>query len=239
MQRFPDGIGAGGFFQKHIPDHFPDWIARADLPKQGGSVTHVVANDAASLAYLASQACITPHLALARVGRPDHPDRLVIDLDPSDHDFAKVQAVASLIRAALDRRAVPSFVQTTGSRGLHILVPLDGSAPFDRVRRWARDFAEEIAAHAPELATTEQRKPNRGNRVFLDIGRNAYGQTSVAPYALRAIDRAPVATPLRWDEALVSGMRPDRYRLDNIFRRLGQIEDPWADFFEAAGDYAS
>lgn len=238
MQRYPDGIEHEGFFQKHIPAYFPDWISRAPLPKEGGTVTHVIANNAATLVYLANQNCITPHLALARTDRPDHADRIVIDLDPSDQDFTKVQAAADCIRTMFERRSIPSFVQTTGSRGLHIFVPLDGSVPFDAVRGWVREFATEAAGSAPQLMTLEQRKSMRGDRVFLDIARNAYGQTSVAPYAVRARSGAPVATPLRWDEALAPGMRADKYGLANIFRRLAQIDDPWARFSAAAGAYA-
>lgn len=232
MERYPDGIESGGFFQKHVSAYFPDWIDRVELAKEGGTVTHAVANSAAALVYLANQACITPHLALAQVDRPNFPDRLVIDLDPSDNDFSKVQETAVHIKRALDEREIRSFVQTTGSRGLHILVPLDRTADFDVVRRWVRTFAEEIVARDEGLMTLAVRKPDRKNRVFLDIMRNAYGQTSVAPYALRARDNAPVATPLRWDEAVEPDMEPRKYTVRNIFRRLAQIDDPWAGLFD-------
>lgn len=232
MQRFPEGVAQDGFFQKQIPDYFPEWIARVELPKEGGTITQVIANDAATLVYLANQACITPHLALARTDLPNHPDRIVIDLDPSGTDFAMVQETASHIKRALDRRAIHSFVQTTGSRGLHIVIPIDRSAPFDQVRNWVRTFSADVAAKDPNLMTLEMRKSERGDRVFLDVGRNAYGQTSVAPYSVRARDHAPVATPLRWDEAIASDMHPQKYTIANIFRRLAQVADPWAEFFD-------
>ncbi len=228
MHRFPDGIGEDGFFQKDIPGHFPDWIARANLPKEGGTVTHILANEAATLVYIANQGCITPHLALARADAPDRPDRLIFDLDPSDDDFGKVQEAAERLRARLEALDLPVFVQTTGSRGLHLVVPLDGSAPFDPVRAAARRLAEAVAEDAPALATVAQRKASRGDRVFLDWLRNAYGQTAVAPYAVRARPGAPVATPLTWKEALSGDMTPRKYTVANIFRRLGQTEDPWA-----------
>ncbi|PQO23615.1 ATP-dependent DNA ligase [Rhodobacteraceae bacterium WD3A24] len=234
MERFPDGIEAEGFFQKQIPDHFPDWIDRARLAKEGGTITHVVANDAATMVYLADQGCITPHLALARVATPERPDRLIFDLDPSDDRFDKVQDVAARLRDALDDRGLASFVQTSGSRGLHIVLPLDASAGFDATRGFARRLAEEVARAAPALATTAQRKAARGDRVFIDYLRNGYGQTSVAPYAVRARPGAPVATPLRWREAGAADLTPRAYTIANIFRRLGQTDDPWAGIDAAA-----
>jgi bifunctional non-homologous end joining protein LigD len=228
MQRFPDGIGAEGFFQKNVPDYFPDWIERVDLPKEGGTVTHALVSEAAALVYLADQGCITPHLALARAGAPRKPDRMVFDLDPSDGDFGKVQEVARAVKDALDARALPSFVQTTGSRGLHIVLALDASVDVDRLRPFARGLAREVADAHPALATTEQRKARRGDRVLIDTFRTAYAQTAVAPYAVRARPKAPVATPLRWEEAFAADMAPDRYTIASIFRRLGQTGDPWA-----------
>ena len=226
MHRFPDGIDAEGFFQKQAPDYFPKWIKRFELPKEGGTVEHVVADKAATMAYLASQGCIEPHLGLSRVDRPDHPDRLILDLDPSDDDFEKVRAAAGLARRLLERIEAPAFVQTTGSRGLHVVVPLDRSADFDAARKLARGLAGRLAEDEPKLLTIEQRKEKRGQRVFVDYLRNAYGQTSVAPYGVRAKPRAPVATPLDWDEAL-GETGPRDYTLGNIFRRLGQKADPW------------
>lgn len=229
MHRYPDGIDGEDFFQKNIPDYFPDWIERATLPKKDGEVTHVAANSAATLVYLANQACITPHLALSRIDRPEHPDRLIFDLDPSDDDFDKVRHTARRLREFLDDLGLTSFVQTTGSRGLHIVVPLDREANFDEVREFSHRVCRNLAERHPEMMTVEQRKAKRGNRVFLDDLRNAYGQTSVAPYAVRARPGAPIATPLEWNEVGESALTPRKYRIGNIFRRLGQREDPWAD----------
>jgi len=228
MHRYPDGIESEGFFEKNIGDHFPDWIERKTLPKKGGEVTYVVANNAATLVYLADQACITPHLALSRIDRPDHPDRMVFDLDPSDEDFAKVRTSARFLGELLNELKLACFVQTTGSRGLHVVVPLDRSAPFDRVRKFSHAVCRKLVERQPDLMTVEQRKNKRGSRVFLDDLRNAYGQTSVAPYAVRARPGAPIATPLEWDELERPDLDPRRYTISNIFRRLGQIDDPWA-----------
>lgn len=228
MQRYPDGIESDGFFQKDIPDYFPDWVERVTLPKGDGRLDYILPNNSATLAYIAEQGCITPHLGLSRVDRIDCPDRLILDLDPSDDRIAPVQFAAGRVRDLLDELDIVSFVQTTGSRGFHVVVPLDRSETFDKVRDVARDFVRTLAARYPGRLTIEQRKSKRGNRVFLDYLRNAYGQTAVAPYGVRARPRAPVATPLDWDEALASDMSPRKYTVENIFRRLAHKRDPWA-----------
>jgi bifunctional non-homologous end joining protein LigD len=229
FERYPDGIETNGFMQKNASDYFPSWIRRARLAKEDGEVEHVVAEDAATLVYLANQACVTLHVGLARVERIHHPDRLVIDLDPSDEDFDKVKRAARAARRLLEATGLVSFVQTTGSRGLHVWVPLEPEASFDQVRGFAADLADRLVAQAPEELTTEQRKAKRGMRVFVDVARNAYGQTAVAPYSVRARAEAPVATPLDWAELDDPGLGPRRYTITNLFRRLGQKPDPWAE----------
>lgn len=236
LRRFPDGIGAEGFFQKNVPDYFPSWIERVELPKQDGSLIQALATEPATAVYLADQGCIELHLALARANRPRHPDRMIFDLDPSDGDFGKVQEVARAVRTALDDRGLHSFVATTGSRGLHIVLPLDASAEVDALRPFARKLAAEVADAHPGIATTEQRKAKRGDRVLVDTFRTAQGQTAIAPYSVRARPGAPVATPLRWSEAFSCDLTPDRYTIGSIFRRLGQIEDPWAEIDAAPLD---
>lgn len=228
MERYPDGIGKDGFFQKDVPDYFPDWIERVRLKKEGGSLDYLLANSAATLVYLANQGCVTPHLGLARADKPDHPDRMIFDLDPSDRDFGKVRRTARRLHALLDDLGLTSFVQTTGSRGLHVVVPLDRSADFDRVRSFARSLSTHLAERYPDELTVEQRKDKRGTRLFLDYLRNAYGQTAVAPYGLRARPEASLATPLHWHEIASSALTPRKYTVANIFRRLAQTGDPWA-----------
>jgi bifunctional non-homologous end joining protein LigD len=233
LQRFPDGIERGALIQKAIPDYFPDWIRRADLAKRDGHVRHVVCDDAATLAYLAGQACITPHRWLSRVDRPDHPDLLVFDLDPSgsapDEAFPVVRAAARAIGEVLESAGLMPFVQTTGSKGLHVVVPLDRSADFDTVRAFAHDLADEVVANDARHLTTEQRKQKRRGRVYIDVMRNAYAQTAAAPYSVRALPGAPVATPLDWRELSASRLGPRRYTMANVVRRLARRSDPWVD----------
>jgi bifunctional non-homologous end joining protein LigD len=227
MQRYPAGIESEGFFQKNAPDYFPPWIERARLEKQDGEVDYVLANHPATLAYLANQGTLTLHIGLSRADRIDHPDRLVIDLDPPGRDFAAVKAAARNTRRLLEALGLVPFLQTTGSRGLHIWVPLDRSADFERVREVTRSIAELLARRHQGKLTIEQRKKARGDRVYLDVMRNAYGQTAVAPYTVRARPGAPVATPLDWSELDDAALAPDRYAISNIFRRLARKNDPW------------
>lgn len=228
MQRFPDGIDADGFFQKQAADYFPDWIKTVTLSKKDGqTIDHVVVNHTATLVYLANQGMITPHIALSQIDRIDRPDRIVFDLDPSDKDFGKVQFAARAVRELCRALDLQSFVMTSGSRGLHVYIPCRRDLSFDQARQTARAMAAELARRHPDRLTVEQRKNKRGQRVYLDIYRNAEGQTSVMPYALRARPGAPVAAPLDWSEALAADFTPQKYGLKNIFRRLGHKTDPW------------
>ncbi|MFI6348110.1 non-homologous end-joining DNA ligase [Streptomyces sp. NPDC050560] len=200
LERCPDGIAGQRFMQKNTPDHYPAWIARRTLSKEGGTVTHTLCQDTPTLLYLAGQACVTLHRWQSRAARPDHPDHLVFDLDPPEHDFAPVRDAARLVRDFLDRLGLPAVAMTTGSRGVHVLTPLDGHADFDTVRDFARAAADALAAAHPDRLTTAVRRNERGGRLYLDIQRNGYAQTAVAPYTVRAKPGAAVAAPLTWEQ---------------------------------------
>lgn len=227
MHRFPDGIEEEGFYQQQIGDYFPDWIESLSVEKEGGSVTHVLCQDAATLVYLANQACITPHVWLSRKDRLNYPDLMIFDLDPPSDDFEPVRKAARLLKDFLAELGMEPWVKTTGSRGLHVVVPLDGRADFKEVRNFAQSVAVALAEQESGRVTAEQRKEKRKGRVFLDYLRNSYGQTAVAPYAVRAKPGAPIATPVEWDELGDKDMNSQRYTLKNILRRLSQKKDPW------------
>jgi bifunctional non-homologous end joining protein LigD len=227
MQRLPNGIQEEGFYQKAAPDYFPDWIERVTVPKAGGAVEHVVCDNAATLVYLANQGCITPHVWLSRADRLDHPDRLIFDLDPPRDGFEAVRFAARALRKVLGELVLDSFLMATGGRGLHLLVPLDRSADFGAVRRFARDVAELLATRHGDRLTIETRKNKRRGRVFLDCLRNAYAQTAVPPYAVRARPGAPVAVPLAWDELSDPNLRGGYWNTRNVLPRLAPKNDPW------------
>lgn len=232
LQRFPDGIEEEGFYQKEIPDYFPNWIGRTQVTVKADrhSQAQVVAGDAPTLAYLADQGVVTLHGWLSRAERLDYPDKLIFDLDPPGDDFEQVRAAAFLLRDILRELDLAPFVMTTGSRGLHVVIPLNAEAEFDSVRSFAKGCAQLLAHRHPNRLTTETRKGKRQGRLFLDYLRNAYGQTGVIPYSVRARPGAPVAAPLDWDELQDSSLTSRSYTLKNIFRRLGQKADPWQTF---------
>jgi bifunctional non-homologous end joining protein LigD len=234
MERYPDGITGQGFFQKKAGQYFPRWIETASLAKQNGTVRHVICNDPSTLAYLANQAVITPHTWLSCIDKPNHPDQMIFDLDPSADNFRAVCAAAKKLRELLKERGLTSFVKTTGSRGLHVLVPLDRKAEFDEVRAFAREIAQQLVESNPKNLTTDVRKSKRGDRIFVDTGRNSYAQTAVPPYAVRARDGAPVAAPLTWDELEDPKLRADRFSIRNIFDRLADMGNPWKNLEERA-----
>ena len=229
MKRYPDGINGESFFQKEIGDYFPDWIERVKVKKKGGTVTHVQCDNAATLVYLANQACIELHPWLSRSDKLHYPDQLIIDLDPSGDDFSQAVFGARVLKELFDELDLKAFLKTTGSRGLHVLVPLNRRANFDKVREFAQDAAKLLAQRHSDKLTIEARKAKRRGRLLIDTARNAYAQTAVAPYAVRAKPGAPVATPLDWDELANGKLNSQSYNVRNIFRRLGRKTDPWKD----------
>lgn len=230
MQRFPDGLYREGFYQKETPEYFPDWITRVTVEKERGHITHVVCENAATLVYLANQACITPHLWLSRKDKLQFPDRMIFDLDP-EKDFKSACITALRLRKLLQETGLQALLMTTGSRGLHVVVPLDRKNDFETVRSFAQDAARILVKHYPDQLTTEQRLNKREGRLFIDTLRNAYAQTAVAPYALRAKPGAPVATPVRWNEMTKKDFSAQKYTIKNIFRRLESQGDPWPGAF--------
>lgn len=235
LHRFPDGIGTEGFYQQERPDYFPGWVGSSIVQRtDDNKIEHAVCNNEATLGYLANQGVITMHGWLSRQSRITKPDRLIYDLDPPGDDRSIVVEAARSLRALMQELDLPAFVMTTGSRGLHVCVPLDATANFDDVRAFAQTSADLLASRHADKFTTEQRKDKRRGRLYLDVMRNSRGQTAVLPYCTRALPGAPVATPLDWDELTASDFDAQRYKLRNIRHRLGQKEDPWVSIDKAA-----
>ena len=232
MERYPDGITGQGVVQKNVPGYFPDWVSRAEVPKQhGGTLSQVVADKPATLVYLANQGCIELHAFLSALGALDRPDQLIFDLDPPDEaHFGEARRTALDLRELLEGQlGLTTYVKTTGGKGLHVHVPLRPVDDFDSVRGFAREIADLLVSRSPQRLTTEQRKEGRGERLYLDLMRNGYAQMAVAPYSVRARPGAPVATPLDWSE--VDGeLSPRQFTLKTMGDRLAQSQstDPWA-----------
>lgn len=234
LERFPDGIEGHRIIQQHASAHFPSWIRRVEVPSRDGTVEHVVARDAATLVYLAGQACITFHRWLSRSDRLDRPDQLVIDLDPSGDDPDAVRHAALILGELMRELGLEPWAMTTGSRGYHVVVALKRRANSDSVREFARGLAQLAAAREPRTFTSEQRKAKREGKILIDVLRNAYAHTSVAPYSVRPRPRAPVATPLHWDELEDRATHPNRWTLGSVPQRLDREGDPWRGLAAAA-----
>jgi len=229
MKRYPKGIKQPGFFQKNAPQGMPSWVKTVKIgKKEGGAIDMILCNDKNSLLWLANQNCIAPHIWLSRVDKPDHPDRLIFDLDPpSGKDFASVVEAALLLRKILEKKhKLKTFVMTTGSKGLHVVVPIKRTRTYDEVREFAKEVAEELTKEDPKKYTTAVRKEKRRGRIYIDVMRNSHGATAVAPYSARPREGAPIATPLNWAELKSPSLRSDSYNIRNIKPRLRK--NPWS-----------
>lgn len=219
MERWPDGLAGDGFFHKHVPKHFPDWVRTATLPTSQGPMQQVVVDDLAGLVLVTNFGCLTPHVPTATVDRPFHPSELVVDLDPSTDDLDDLRGAAGLVRGLLDEVGLPSFPRWTGSKGIHVVVPLDRSADAEAVFRLATGLAERLVGRHPARFTTAFKKVDRGPRIYVDVGRNLPMATAVASWALRARPGAPVAMPVAWDEVASTG--PRHFTLRTAPARVG------------------
>jgi bifunctional non-homologous end joining protein LigD len=227
LQRFPEGIGAGGFYQKEAGRGVPKWLRTVEVDKEGGVVRHPVVDDVDSLLALTNLSVVSFHRWPSRADRLPQPDVLVIDLDPSTDDFDAVRQAAHWTREVLDELDLAAYLQVTGSRGLHVVVPLDRSADTGAVDGFAADVARVLAARHPEALTAEFSKSARKGRLYLDTARNGWAQTAIAPYSVRPRRGAPVATPVTWDELEDPTTRPDGWTLHTIPDRLAEVGDPW------------
>ena len=229
LQAFPDGIEGKGFFMKSVPKYFPDWIATATVAKRGGTLTQVLADDPATLVYLAGQNVVTPHIWLSRADEPHQPDRLIIDFDPSPGvKFAEIRAAARDAGERLRELGLATFAMVTGSRGIHVVSPLRRGPQFTEVHGFARAVAERMVADDPDHLTLEWHRDERGRRIYVDVNRVAYAQHAVAPYGVRPRPGAPVAMPIAWAELSDRNLRPDRWTIATAADRLQSEGDAWA-----------
>jgi bifunctional non-homologous end joining protein LigD len=229
MERFPAGIGKKGFLQKDVSRGFPAWLERVEVPKKDGVVHHPIVTDARSLLWLANQNSITPHVWTSRAPDVYHPDICVFDLDPSIDDSKALVAAAIGLRDLLDEIGLPSWVKTSGSKGFHIVVPLDGKADMGQVSGFAHAVGTLLVARNPRTLTQEFHKVDRGRRILVDTGRNGYSATHAAAYGVRAKPGAPVSAPCTWDEVERGAVGPRTFTLRNMPERVAEAGDLWAD----------
>ena len=236
MERFPAGIEKKGFIQKDVSKGFPAWLQRIEIPKRGGGddespVHYPLVDDARALLWMANQNTITPHVWASRVPKLDRPDLCLFDLDPSPDpsrdQAAALRAGALAVRDLLAELGLTSLVKTSGSKGFHIVVALDGEADFEPVRRFSLGAGAVLVKRHPALFTQEFIKADRGGRIFVDTGRNGQGATFAAVYALRPKPGAPASAPCTWTEIESGAVGPQTFTLRTISTRLAEVGDLW------------
>ena len=233
MERFHRGIGAPGFFQKDVSKGFPEWLKRVEVPKHGGTVHHPIANDTRSLLWLANQNSITIHVWPSRAPNLYHPDICVFDLDPAGDDEPDLLRAAALnLRDLLAELGLPSWIKTTGSKGFHIAVPLDGKSDFGTVARFAHHVGKVLVERDPNHLTQEFAKVDRGGRILVDTGRNGYSATFAATYTVRARPGATVSAPCTWEEIERGEVHPKSFTLRTMPERVAAVGDLWADMLQ-------
>jgi bifunctional non-homologous end joining protein LigD len=229
MERYPAGIDKQGFWQKDVSKGFPAWLERVKVRKKGGFVHYPLITDKRSLLWVTNQNTITQHVWTSRVPRLTHPDVCVFDLDPSTDDAAAVRAAAIELRDLLKELKLRSWIKTSGSKGFHIIVPLDGKTPAGTVVRFANAVGALLVSRAPDRFTQAFSKADRGGRIYMDTGRNQPGATFAAAYTVRARPGAPVSAPCTWEEVERGQVAPRTFTLRNMPKRLADAGNIWSD----------
>ena len=229
MERYPAGIGAEGFIQKDVSKGSPAWLERVEVPKKDGTVHHPLISDTRSLLWVTNQNSITPHVWTSRIPDLYQPDLCVFDLDPAAEDAGVLRAATLALRDLLEELGLPSWVKTSGSKGFHIVVPLDGKSGFSDVAGFAHAVGAIMVKRDPQHLTQEFHKVDRAGRILVDTARNSYGATFAAPYAVRARTGAPVSAPCTWEEIEGGKVQPRTFTLRNMAARVSEVGDLWAD----------
>ncbi|HEY8924446.1 MAG TPA: non-homologous end-joining DNA ligase [Polyangia bacterium] len=241
MERYPAGIDKKGFIQKDVSKGFPEWLARVEIGKRaarpkgregagGADVVHYpLVEDARALLWMANQNSVTPHVWNARLPDLYRPDLCVFDLDPSSDEPEPLRVAALAVRALLAELGLPSWVKTSGSKGFHIVVPLDQVDEHELAWRFAQGVGAVLVKRHPELLTQEFIKADRAGRIFIDTGRNAPGATFAAAYAVRPKPGAPISAPCTWPEVERAAVGPQTFTLRTMAARLSEVGDLWGE----------
>jgi bifunctional non-homologous end joining protein LigD len=229
LKRYPNGIDHDYFFQKNAAESFPSWLRTVPVESEERTIQFVVADDRATLLYLANLACIDQNPWMSRVGNLSNPDFVLIDLDPYHCGYDRIVEAAQLVRSKLEQMGLQGFAKTTGGDGMHIYVPLDPIYSYEQVRSFAEIVSRIVSHERPDLFTTPRTvKQREKGKVYFDYLQIREGATISAPYVLRAYPGAPVSTPLRWSE-VQRGLSPQQFNLRNApdrFARLGDLFAP-------------
>ena len=229
MKRYPHGADGEFFFMKRVPEPHPDWLQTCRIEHRSGNVIDFpMANDLRSLLWIVNLGCIDLNQWYATCDDIDHPDYLHFDLDPGTASFERVRDVALLVRDGLAAFGMTSYAKTSGSKGMHVYVPIVRGPLQKDVWSFAKAFAVAIAHHEPDLMTAEYRKEKRPPaRVLVDYNQNRWGATLASVYSVRPTARATVSAPVTWDE-VERGIEIEDFRIDNMLARIRDAGDLWA-----------
>jgi bifunctional non-homologous end joining protein LigD len=240
LNRQPNGIADPGFFQKNVAADTPPWVQTAKIfsEHRDQELRYLVCQNRDTLLYLANLGCIELNVWDATLLHLEHPDLLVLDFDPVKPGLAHVIEAVQAMKKLLDQVGLPGFVKTSGSRGLHVYVPVQPRFSFEQVRDFAHMLASIVAHRHPGLLAGERDPARRQGQVYLDYPQNRYGATMAAPYALRPRPGAPVSAPLRWSE-ITPKLDPLAFNLKSMPERVARVGDPWQDLFKERADLAA
>jgi bifunctional non-homologous end joining protein LigD len=241
MTRFPDGINGKQFFQKDAPGFAPDWLRTERMWSEDTQreISYFVCDDEASLLYIANLGTIPLHIWGSRVVSLERPDWCIIDLDPKDAPFSDVITLARATHDLCEDIGLPNFVKTSGSSGLHVLVPLGRLVTYEQCRTLAQLLARAVAADHREIATLTRNPSRREGKVYLDFLQNGHGRLLVAPYSARPLPAGPASAPLVWNE-VKPGLDPRQFTIANLPARMRRMKkDPIVDVLELQPDLAT
>jgi bifunctional non-homologous end joining protein LigD len=239
LTRFPDGIEGKSFYQKDAPPFTPEWIRTASLPSEERNIDYIVADDLDTLLYVVNLGSIPLHIWGSRVRSIDRPDWCVLDLDPKDAPFTDVVKVARAAHALCDRIELPHYVKTSGSSGLHVMIPLAGQLSWDECRSFGELLARVLVGELPDIATVTRQVSRRGGKVYVDYLQNVEGQLIVAPFSVRPLPGAPVSTPLEWRE-VTPKLDIRKFTIRTVPRRLERAgRDPLQEVLAVQPDLAA
>ncbi len=233
MKRYPHGASGEFFFMKRAPSPRPEWIELCSIAHSSGNIDFPMVQDLASLLWVVNLGCIDLNPWYARCDDVNRPDYLHFDLDPGPGAaFEKVLETARRIHEALDSLRMPNYAKTTGSRGVHLYVPIVRGPTQKQVWAFAKEFARAMEARAPELVTAEYRVAKRPKgRVLVDYNQNAWGKTLASAYSVRPTPIATVSTPVTWAE-MDEGLRIEDFRMENVPARIKKLGDLWQPLLE-------
>jgi bifunctional non-homologous end joining protein LigD len=239
MKRYPNGADAAFFFMKNVPDPHPSWLRtfKVKHDDEKKTVDYPVIDDLAALLWCVNLGCIDLNPWYSRIESLEEPDYLLFDLDPGTADFDTVREVALIVRDGLAKLGMKCYAKTTGSKGIHVYVPIVLGPTYDEVHPFAREFAEALVHHAPELTTVTYRKEKRPKgRVLVDYNQNRRGSTLASVYSVRPTQSASVSAPVSWDE-IEKGIEIDDFRIENIGKRIAKLGDLWKPVDAARGRF--